>query len=156
MKEIGFFYLVLQLLAFPATWLMGVLGNRFNEMKVFSVTIFIWIIVVILLSICDGIPLLIFITVLTSFVIGSSKSILRSIYSKLIIKENSSIFFSFFSIFSRSASVIGPILFGIISTQSQNQRVAILYPIIPLTIILLLVHILTKKQHIQLKIKGRS
>lgn len=138
LDQIVIFYVSVQILAFPATWIMGIFANKWGDVFIFRVTIILWIFIIILLAISTQIYHLIIISFFISFVIGSSKSIFRGIYAKKITETESATYFSFFSIFSRSASLIGPVIFGLISTISGSQRIAILYPIIPFIIVLFL------------------
>ena len=56
---------------------------------------------------------------------GSSQSTSRSLMSKLTPPEKKTEFFGFYSLFGKSSAVIGPLVFGLVSFISGNQRLAI-------------------------------
>jgi UMF1 family MFS transporter len=57
---------------------------------------------------------------------GSSQSISRALMSQLTPPDKKTEFFGFYSFFGKSSAVIGPLVFGIISTVTGSQRYAIL------------------------------
>ena len=63
-------------------------------------------------------------SILTGLVIGSSQAIARSWFSKIIPKEKMCEFFGFNGFSSKVAATTGPLLFGIISSVTGNQRIA--------------------------------
>ena len=56
---------------------------------------------------------------------GSSQSTSRSLMSKLTPPEKKTEFFGFYSLFGKSSAVIGPLVFGLVSFISGDQRLAI-------------------------------
>lgn len=65
--------------------------------------------------------------VLVSFVQGGSQALSRSIFSNMIPKSRSSEFFSFFSVSSKFAGILGPIIFGAMAQITGNGRTGILF-----------------------------
>jgi UMF1 family MFS transporter len=57
---------------------------------------------------------------------GSSQSTSRSLMSKLTPPEKKTEFFGFYSLFGKSSAVIGPLVFGLVSFISGDQRLAII------------------------------
>ena len=57
---------------------------------------------------------------------GSSQSTSRSLMSKLTPPEKKTEFFGFYSFFGKSSAVVGPLVFGLVSFISGNQRLAII------------------------------
>ena len=57
---------------------------------------------------------------------GSSQSTSRSLMSKLTPPERKTEFFGFYSFFGKSSAIVGPIVFGLISYKTGNQKYAIL------------------------------
>ena len=56
---------------------------------------------------------------------GSSQSTSRSLMTKLTPPERKTEFFGFYSFFGKSSAVIGPLVFGLVSFITGNQRYAI-------------------------------
>ena len=64
--------------------------------------------------------------VLISLVQGGSQALSRSIFAGMIPKGRSSEFFSFFSVSSKFAGVLGPVLFGLMAQGTGTGRGSIL------------------------------
>ncbi len=56
---------------------------------------------------------------------GSSQSTSRSLMSKLTPADKKTEFFGFYSFFGKSSAVVGPLVFGLVSFISGDQRLAI-------------------------------
>ena len=63
---------------------------------------------------------------LLSMVQGAAQAISRSVFTSLIPKEQAGEFFGFFSVSSRFAGIIGPLLFGFLSQITGSSRHSIL------------------------------
>jgi len=59
-------------------------------------------------------------------ILGGSQAISRSLYGQLIPRDRPAEFYGFFTISAKFASVLGPLLFGLVSDLSANPRNAIL------------------------------
>jgi UMF1 family MFS transporter len=62
-----------------------------------------------------------------AFVQGGSQALSRSIFAGMIPKGRSSEFFSFFSVSSKFAGVLGPVLFGLMAQATGTGRGSILF-----------------------------
>ncbi len=123
-KEILMLLLVVQVIAFPAATLLGLLSDKMGSKKILLFTIAIWAIIVVLLSLATTKAMFYMIALLTALVIGSSQAIARSWLSKLVPDEKRSEFFGFNSFASKIAATTGPVLFGAISVATGSQRLA--------------------------------
>jgi UMF1 family MFS transporter len=56
---------------------------------------------------------------------GGSQALSRSLIGKMIPKSKSAEFYGFFSVFEKFASILGPLLFGIVSTIMGESRLSI-------------------------------
>jgi UMF1 family MFS transporter len=131
---IGIMLLGVQAIAIPATILMGKLAKRIGERKVIIASIVVWLLICSMALFPINTMLMIVIAVLTAFVIGTTSSLLRAFYANCIDEKHSSFAFGLYSIVTRSSSLLGPLTFGIISSTSHSQRLAILSIIAPLLI----------------------
>lgn len=61
---------------------------------------------------------------------GGSQALSRSLIGKMIPKSKSAEFYGFFSVFEKFASILGPAIFGIVSTIMGNSRLSIVSLII--------------------------
>ena len=144
-STIGILFLVVQLVAFPATWFMGYLSKKYSQEFIIKLTVIIWAIILIGLSVSQNLTHLIILSLISAFVIGSTQALMRAYYSSLYSKEISGSAFGIYSIITRSSAIAGPVIFGLISSVFQSQRLAIAVILIPLTFGYLLFNHHTKK-----------
>jgi len=57
---------------------------------------------------------------------GATQSTSRSLMSKLTPDDKKTEFFGFYSLFGKSSAILGPLVFGLISYLTANQRYGIL------------------------------
>ena len=126
MKTIGMLLLATQILAFPFTWFLGILAKRKGEVKIILISLFVWAFIILGLIFSKNLIHLIFVSFLTSLVIGTTQSILRSYYSSIIPKNIAGSSFGIFSIMSKSSALVGPLLFGAISSFTGSQKIGLL------------------------------
>ena len=124
MSEIVFIMLIVQLIGFPAVVFFGWLSDHKGAKKILLVTIILWAIVVIGLALATNKMMFYAVAILTAFVIGASQAVARSWYSKMIPQEKRGEFFGFNGFANKIAATLGPVMFGIISTVTANQRIA--------------------------------
>lgn len=124
MQEILVLSLVFQLVAIPATIFFGWLGDRWNQHGAIYLTLLIWTLVLALMAVAEGqyAPLAIAITL--GLVLGSTQSLLRSMYSQMIPPDRSGEYFGFHALAGRASSALGPLLFGLVSVMAGSQRLA--------------------------------
>jgi MFS transporter, UMF1 family len=118
--------LVVQLIAFPATWYGGRLSTGGNSLYWLGISILLWGIVIVLLTLNLGIVGLVFIVLLTGLIIGNSQSYLRAQYSTFIDRSESGFQFGIYSIVSEAAVFVGPIIYGYASDYLHSQKIPLL------------------------------
>ena len=126
MQEILILSLVFQLVAIPSTIFFGWLGDRWSQIGAVNVTLMIWVLVLALMGLADGehAPLVIAITL--GLVLGSTQSLLRSMYSQIVPLDRTGEYFGFHALAGRASSALGPLLFGAVSAVTGNQRIAMM------------------------------
>ncbi len=123
-SEISILLLVVQLIGFPAAIFFGWLSDKKGSKRILLTTIVLWALIVLGISFAESKSFFYFMAVLTGLVIGSSQAIARSWFSKIIPKEKMCQFFGFNGFASKVAATTGPLIFGIISSTTGNQRLA--------------------------------
>jgi UMF1 family MFS transporter len=123
-SEIAILLMVIQLIAFPATVFFGWLSDKKGPKKILLTAIFLWGLIVLGISFATSKIFFYIMAVLAGFVVGSSQAVARSWFSKIIPKEKIGEFFGFNGFASKIAATTGPLLFGIISSVTKNQRIA--------------------------------
>ena len=126
MQDVLILSLIFQAIAIPSTIFFGWLGDRWNQHGAVYVTLAIWIVVLMLMGVGEGekIPLAIAITL--GLVLGSTQSLLRSMYAQMVPSDQSGEYFGFHALAGRASSALGPLIFGLVSVMAGSQRVAML------------------------------
>lgn len=113
-QALGMLFLGAQLLAFPATILMGKLANRVGAIKVIRWCLLIWLCSVLGLYFARSVITVIPVMAAFSLVIGSTQAILRAHYASRIDATKSAEGLGYFAIAQKSASVIAPLIVGVV------------------------------------------
>ncbi len=124
--KIGMCMLLVQLIAFPATWYGGYLTRKFDVIKLIGVTIVLWGISIMFLVINAGIIGLSIILVSGALAVGNSQSYLRSQYANIIERSESGFQFGLFSVVSEAAVFLGPLLYGYGSDYFKSQKIPLI------------------------------
>ena len=124
MQEILILSLVFQLIAIPSTIFFGWLGDRWSQFGAVNVTLMIWVLVLALMGLADGEHAPLSIAITLGLVLGSTQSLLRSMYSQIVPPDRTGEYFGFHALAGRASSAFGPLLFGAVSAVTGNQRIA--------------------------------
>ena len=123
-QEILAFTLLLQLVAMPSTIFFGWLGGRWSQRGALNVAIVLWIGVLTLMASAEGRDGAIAVTLALGLVVGSTQSLLRSLFAGLVPTDRTSEYFGFQTLMGRMSAALGPLTFGIVSAATGSQRVA--------------------------------
>ena len=122
--------LITQFVAFPSAILYNIFGHRIGVKKALLVAVSGYIVIAVLgffmtkeihfylLAICIGLFQ------------GGIQALSRSYYTRLIPRQHSSEFYGFFNMLGKFAAIIGPLLIGVVSLITGEQRYGILSLII--------------------------
>ncbi|MHC1736670.1 MAG: MFS transporter [Ignavibacteriaceae bacterium] len=125
-SELLLFFLTVQSTAILGSVLFGILGDSIGQKKSIMISLFVWIITILLAYFVEDKSTFYFVGLLAGAAMGSSQSTSRSLMSKLTPFEKRTEFFGFYSLFGKSSAIIGPLVFGSISYATGSQRYAIL------------------------------
>ena len=130
MNEVLIFFGIVQFSALIGSLIFGNLGKLIGDYKAIVITLFLWIFVC-LLSFWAGFSshakiMFYFAGVVAGISLGSSQSLSRSYYSRMIPEDHEAEFFGFFALCGRFAAILGPLLFGVVSSVTGQQTFAIL------------------------------
>lgn len=118
--------LVVQAIGAPATILFGFLGDRFGQKRVVLVTILIWLIVVGIMIFGTGPYTPWLMAVVMGLVLGSTQSLLRSMYAQMVPPDAVNEFFGFNAFAGKVSAVLGPLAFAALAGWSGSQRIGLL------------------------------
>ncbi len=124
--ELIIFFMSVQGTAILGSILFGVIADTIGRKKSLMITLGIWIFTTTMAFWVTEKSYFYVVGFLAGGAMGSSQSIARALMSQLTPAEKKTEFFGFYSFFGKSSAVLGPVLFGVISTVTGSQRYAIL------------------------------
>ena len=123
--EIVLFFAIVQTSAIFGSIIFGFLSDRFGHKRTLNITLLLWLIIVLIAYFVTEKSLFYGIGLLAGMALGSSQSTSRSLMSLILPVEKKTEFFGFYSFFSKSSAIFGPLLFGALSSF-VSQRAGIL------------------------------
>ncbi len=123
--ELLIFFLTVQTTAIAGSVILGIVADSIGQKKTIIITLFMWLITVVIAFLVHDKNGFYIVGLIAGAAMGSSQSTSRSLMSKLTPPEKKTEFFGFYSLFGKSSAVIGPLVFGLVSFISGDQRLAI-------------------------------
>lgn len=123
--EIILLFIVVQTSAIVGSTFFGIISDHIGHKKTLIITLLIWIGIVTSAFFVEDKNVFYGIASIAGIALGSSQSTSRSLLTLLTPREKKTEFFGFYSFFGKASAILGPFVFGIISSE-LNQRVAIL------------------------------
>jgi len=124
--ELLIFFIVVQTTAIAGSVVLGIVADKIGQKKTIVITLFMWLVTVTLAYFVYDKMGFYIVGLLAGLAMGSCQSTSRSLMSKLTPPEKKTEFFGFYSFFGKSSAVIGPLVFGLVSFLSGDQRLAII------------------------------
>ena len=131
-RTIGGIFVAVQVLAFPGTWAMGRLANRWGTRRVIVITVAVWCALLLGLAAAQTAAHFAVVSLLSALVIGSTQALMRARYSQIYPQESSGLGFGLYALVTKSSTVVGPLVFGLVASATGSQRVAVLSTLAPL------------------------
>lgn len=126
MDKILMMTVIIQTVGIVTTPLFGWAADKFPEKRVLLTTVVIWCVAVSVMAFGTGSNAPIWMSALIGLVIGSSQAICRGIYARIIPVEKQAEFFGFNAMAGRVATLLGPLVFGFVSSSTGSQRIGLL------------------------------
>lgn len=124
--QIIYFFIIVQSTAVLGSFIFGIISDHIGPKKTISITLVIWIFVVIGAFLLNTVAEFYIVGLLAGLSIGSSQSCSRSLMALLTPKEREAEFFGFYDgLFGKSSAVVGPLVYGILSDLFSG-RIAVL------------------------------
>lgn len=119
------FFLTVQTTAIVGSVVLGILADSIGQKKTIIMTLIMWLITVLIAYLVQDKTGFYIVGLIAGAAMGSSQSTSRSLMSKLTPVDKKTEFFGFYSFFGKSSAVVGPLVFGMVSFISGDQRLAI-------------------------------
>lgn len=124
-SDLLIFFLTVQTTAIAGSVLLGIIADSIGQKITIIITLVIWLITVLIAYLVQDKTGFYVVGLLAGAAMGSSQSTSRSLMSKLTPADKKTEFFGFYSFFGKSSAIIGPLVFGLVSFISGDQRLAI-------------------------------
>jgi UMF1 family MFS transporter len=104
---------------------LGRLADRIGSKRTLSVCLVLWMTILVLAGLARNWPMFVAVGLLAGVGTGSLHSVSRTMMSQVSPPEQQAEFFGFYAVSGRASAVVGPVLFGAVSSLTGNQRLSI-------------------------------
>jgi UMF1 family MFS transporter len=124
-SEIVIYFAMVQTSAIFGSIIFGILADHTTHKRTLSITLLLWLGIVVIAYFIQDKWLFYGLGILAGLALGSSQSTSRGMMSIITPQEKKTEFFGFYSFFGKASAILGPFVFGFVSSY-LNQRFAIL------------------------------
>lgn len=126
MKEVIQFFAIVQASAISGSYIFGFLTDKLGPRKTIELTLFMWAAVVIGGYFSYDQFTFYMVGLIAGIAMGSSQAASRALMGRLIPEGMEAEFYGFYALTGKFSAILGPLFFGIVSTVSGSQRMAVL------------------------------
>ncbi len=148
-KEVSLLFIASQITAFFGAFIFGHLQGWIGGKKTINMTLFIWCFVCIGAFFAQSKLQFFIIALIAGMAMGASLAVSRSFMGLFIPRGKEAEFFGFYILSGKFAAILGPFLFGAISSVTGNQRFAILTVLSFFIIGLIIMHFINEEAGIK-------
>jgi UMF1 family MFS transporter len=126
--------LIIQFVAFPSALVFGWLGQKFGPKPMLYAGLALYMVVTFVAARLDTVPLQIgtfniskiyVIGILIALVQGGVQALSRSMFSGMIPPGHNGSWFGIYNLMGRFAAILGPLIFGVVTRMTDNQRIGL-------------------------------
>ncbi|MBU2604070.1 MAG: MFS transporter [Actinobacteria bacterium] len=125
LPQIFSLFIISQITAIPGSVILGRVADRHGAKPTISWLLVLWILLIVLGVVATGYRELVIMALLAGVATGALFSVSRSMMALLSPKDREGEFFGFYAVAGRISAIVGPVMFGAISSISGNQRLAL-------------------------------
>ena len=120
------FFMLVQTTAIAGSVIFGFITDKIGPKRTIVITLMIWFVVVLAAIVADSKELFFYTGMLAGMSMGSSQAASRSMMTRLTPREHVTEFFGFYDgTFGKASAVVGPLVFGLVSSQAGSQKAAL-------------------------------
>lgn len=124
-SEIILLFIIVQSAAIIGSAIFGIISDHIGHKRTLFITLIIWIGIVVSAYFVHDKNIFFIVAGVAGISLGSSQSTSRSLMTSLTPAEKKTEFFGFYSFFGKASAILGPLMFGAISSM-VDQRTAII------------------------------
>ncbi len=125
-KQNFFLLMLIQLSAAAGAAAAGLIANRIGILRTIVITILIWILALLGIIAFEGVSAFYALSVCAGLVLGGTQATARSYMAIKAPEGKKAEFFGFMTFSTKIAAIFGPLLYGTISSRTNNPRIALL------------------------------
>jgi len=118
--------LITQIVGFPAALVFGKLGERLGAKTGIFIAIFCYIAITLWAMRMDQVREFYVLAAAIGLVQGGIQSLSRSLYASMIPADKAAEFFGFYNMLGKFATVLGPVLMGVVGVLTGSPRLSLL------------------------------
>lgn len=116
--------LIFNLVAVPSTIICGIISDIWSARSVLRILLGLWVVMILALVLSTHPATPFVLAVAFGTVIGSTQALCRGLFAQMIYAARATELFGFNSLVSKTSSILGPLMFGFISSTTGNQQFA--------------------------------
>lgn len=124
--QVIFFFAVIQFAAVGGAWLFGKLTDRWGAKPTIELTLSIWLVMTFLAFFVQNAAQFYVVGALAGIAMGSSQAASRVLMAILTPVSQEAEFYGFYGLCGKFSAIMGTLLFGLVSSITGNQRLAVL------------------------------
>ncbi|MFO7768689.1 MAG: MFS transporter [bacterium] len=124
--QVILFFALLQVAAIAGAWVFGILTDRWGARPTVEVTLALWLVMTLVAFAARGPGVFYAAGVLAGIAMGSSQAASRSLMAELTPEHKEAEFYGFYGLCGKFSAVLGPLVFGTVSTATGDERWAVL------------------------------
>ncbi len=125
-EELIYMYLIVQATALAGVFLMAKYIDYRGPKKVILLSLILWIVISIAIFFVHGKLLFSIIASFAGFGLGTVQAATRAFYTQFVLPGKESEFFGVYSLVGKTSAIMGPLVFGYLSSTLGSQRPAVL------------------------------
>ncbi|MCX8030535.1 MAG: MFS transporter [Thermodesulfovibrionales bacterium] len=124
--ELVLMYIIVQITAFLGSFILAKPIDTWGAKKVINLSLVAWLFVSLTTFFITNKIQFFIIASIAGFGLGSLQAASRAFYANFIKPDQESEYFGIYSLIGKSSAILGPLVFGLISSSFQSQRPAVL------------------------------
>jgi len=124
-KELIGLYLVVQVTALAGAFIMARPIDYWGPKKVVSLSLLLWVLVTVLVYFIYRKPFFFVVASMAGLGLGTVQAATRAFFARFIPPGDESKYFGVYSFVGKTSAVIGPLIFGTVSSMTGSQRPAV-------------------------------
>jgi UMF1 family MFS transporter len=125
LEQLLWLFVAMSIIAIPAVVVFGKLSDLLGQIRTLQLVVACWVVIVIIVAFTDAATFKIVACIAAGF-LGPAQALSRSLFRVIFPMESMSSFFGIQALAARSSALIGPVLFGVVSSLTGSQRIGIL------------------------------